>query len=122
MSAAGLTYCTVPVSVTTITTSVACCTKARKRASLSPISARAWLESSTSRTMRQATPIAATPVMIARVKAALEPESSRMTTAGAANSAAPSTTMRARSRRTGLGSPSHRLRIDGCITAAASRK
>ena len=26
------------------------------------------------------------------------------------------------SRRTGLGSPSQRLRIDGCITAAASRK
>ena len=49
------------------------------------------------RVMRHATATAATPVMRARMMAVLDPESSRSTTPGTANSAVPSTTMRARS-------------------------
>src|SRR5436190_2031480 len=94
-STAGLTYRTRPEGLITTMTSVACWTRARKRASLSPSTTRAWFVSSTRRVMRQATPNAATPVAMARTSAALEPELSRITTAGAAKSAVPSTTMRA---------------------------
>ena len=66
---------------------------------------RAWFVSSTRRVMRHATPMAATPVITASTTAALEPESSRMTTAGAANNAAPRTTIRARPWRTRPASP-----------------
>ena len=62
--------------------SVACCTSARNRASLSPSTTRAWFDSSTSRVMRQATATAATPVIAARTNAVLDPESSRSTTPG----------------------------------------
>ncbi len=96
LATAGLMYCTRPAGVITVMMSVACCTRARNRASLSASTSRAWFDSSTRRVMRQATPSAATPVTSASTTAALDPESSRSTTAGAANSAAPSTTMRAR--------------------------
>ncbi len=122
-STAGLMYFTRPDLLITTMMSVACCTSARNRASLSASTTRAWFVSSTRRVMRHATPMAATPVITASTTAALEPESSRMTTAGAANSAVPNTTMRARPWRTKPASPdSHSARIDGCITAAARRK
>ena len=103
--------------------SVACCTSARNRASLS-----AEHDARVVRLVDQTgdapgDPEAATPVITASTTAALEPESSRMTTAGAANNAAPSTTIRARPWRTRPASPaSQSARIDGCMTAAASRK
>ena len=120
----GLMYFTRPAGVTTVTMSVACWTRARKRASLSPSTTRAWFDSSTRRVMRQATPM--------RGDAGDRGEHHRARSIRCRRGARPRAPRTARPRARPCGRvrdararrrrPPRASRIDGCITAAASRK